>query len=66
MGCEACRQKEPEANLPLLKNPELNPEEGNKYYIRGYWCGLAALIRLVGLQYRRIFLNQQSKYPSYG
>ena len=27
---------------------------------------LAALICLVGLQHRRIFLNQQSKYPSYG
>ena len=27
---------------------------------------MAALICLVGLQHRRIFRNQQSKYPSYG
>ena len=31
MGCEACRQKEPEANLPLLKNPELNPEDREQF-----------------------------------
>ena len=27
MGCEACRQREPEVNFPFGKNPELNPKD---------------------------------------
>ena len=31
MGCEACRQREPEASFPLGKNPELNPDEKDQF-----------------------------------
>ena len=31
MGCEACRQREPEASFPLGKNPELNPDEKEQF-----------------------------------
>ena len=31
MGCESCRQREPEANLPFGKNPEINPEDKEQF-----------------------------------
>jgi hypothetical protein len=31
MGCEACRQREPEANFPLGSNPEIKPEDRQNF-----------------------------------